>query len=551
MATNQGGQRNLSQRFHLELPFVAVTSWERSEEPNHESVVGFTVAANESSIIQSGVLFHSATFEQIQQSNVTVLLPFQKNVNREQVTFVAYPDSRLVDASAASGRFSSAVFTSESSNPKRWTQSDHLFTGNGGMVQVHLSPAPHQLIKPLTLFFRPRITTTVENRHLLRCVFWEEKVNSGSGGWSIDGCWLEGSRDGLEICHCNHLSTFTLLISRSEKELQSTVHGKILNFITLVGSLASILGLLLILATFAIFPSWRKPLGHKLLVQLSIALIILLITFIAGVDRVTNSEVCRVIAVTLHYFLLAAFCWMTVEAYNQYQRLVKVFGTYMPRFLLKATVLAWTVPLLPVIAVLIYDVDSYTGSEGYCWISPIVFYLAVLGPVVILFLINLTLFVLVIHSIATSGRGLRTNQPESKQAKEKFMASFMNFILLGMSWIFGFFAIGPTNSVVFSYLFCFSTTLQGFFLFVLYVGRDPSARQLWLKRFGAGKPESKGQSNKPKVTSSTGVNSSQAESFSTASAAVTESSASGSSVARGLKFGKRLRQPQREASTSV
>ncbi|XP_057369443.1 uncharacterized protein LOC130690463 [Daphnia carinata] len=557
MTTDQNGERNGSavQRFNLELPFVAVTSWERFKEHKDDSVIGFTVSTNEDSIVQSDALFNSATFEKIQESNVTVLLPFQNNVNdREQVVFVAYPDSRLVDASAASGQFSSAVFMSESSYPQRWRQSDHLFTGNGGMIQVKLFPPPYQLKKPLTLFFRPRIPTTAENRHLLRCVFWDEKINFGNGGWSTDGCWLEGSRNGMEVCYCNHLSTFTLLVSRSEKELQSTVHGAILNFITLLGSSASILGLLLILATFAIFPSWRKPLGHKFLVQLSAALIILLITFLAGVDRVGNSEACRLTAIFLHYFLLATFCWMTIEAYHQYQRLVKVFGTYMPRFLLKATVLAWTVPSVPVIIVLIYDVDSYTGSEGYCWIRPTAFYFAVLAPVIILFLINLTLFVFVVRSIAASGRGLRTNQSESKQAKEKFVASLMNFILLGMSWIFGFFAVGPTNSVIFSYLFCLTTTFQGFFLFVLYVGRDPSARQLWLTRFGFGKLDSDSQ-KKSKATSSAGGNSSHGESHSASSTAVTEStSASVSSNPHERKnkgINKGVRQPNQNITTSV
>ncbi|KAI9558880.1 hypothetical protein GHT06_015669 [Daphnia sinensis] len=555
---DQDGQRNVStlQRFNLELPFVAVTSWERSTEHKSDTVIGLTVSTDESGIVQSDALFNSATFEKIQESNVTALLLFQTAFNqREQVMFVAYPDSRLVDASAASGRFSSAVFMPESSYPPRWRQSDLLFTGNGGMIQVKLFPLPHPLTKPLTLFFRPKIPTTAENRHHLRCVFWDEKINLGNGGWSTDGCWLEGSRNGMEVCHCNHLSTFTLLVSRSEKELQSTVHGAILNFITLLGSSASILGLLLILTTFAIFPTWRKPLGHKFLVQLSAALVLLLIIFIAGVDRVDNSKGCRATAIFLHYFLLATFCWMTIEAYHQYQRLVKVFGTYMPRFLLKATVLAWTVPLVPVIIVLIYDVDSYTGSEGYCWIRPTVFYVAVLVPVIILFLINFILFVLVVRSIAASGRGLRTNQSESKQAKEKFVASLMNFILLGMSWIFGFFAIGPTNSVIFSYLFCITTTFQGFFLFVLYVGRDPSARQLWLNWFGFGKSDSNSQKKSKATASSTGGNYSHGESHSTTSTAVSDSvSTSVSSNSREQKnkgINKRLLQPQQEVSTSV
>jgi G protein-coupled receptor 64/G protein-coupled receptor 126 len=110
----------------------------------------------------------------------------------------------------------------------------------------------------------------------------------------------------------------------------------------------------------------------------------------------------------------------------------------------------------------------------------VAFYSAVLGPVAFLILINIVVFVFVVRSIIAAGRGLRTNQSESKQIKEKLLASFLNFVLLGLTWIFGFFSIGATNAVVFSYLFCVTSSLQGFIIFVLYVGRDPSARKQWI-----------------------------------------------------------------------
>jgi hypothetical protein len=36
---------------------------------------------------------------------------------------------------------------------------------------------------------------------------------------------------------------------------------------------------------------------------------------------------CTVIALLLHYFILAALSWMCVEAYNLYRDVVKVFNT--------------------------------------------------------------------------------------------------------------------------------------------------------------------------------------------------------------------------------
>lgn len=493
-------ENSTSHRFPVESQFIAAGSWDRVD--NDTDIIGFSVATKKNSIVRTSVLSLYPTSEEMEQYNTVVLLPFQHISEKEKVTFIAYPDARIIDASAASEKFASKVFMADKWQPDRWSQSKDLYTGNGGMVQVHLNPTPPRLQKPIKILFRPKFPTTEDKSQLLRCVFWNEQMNSGYGGWSTDGCWYNGTdQNGMEICLCHHLSTFTLLVSRSEKELQDTDHGKVLTIITLIGSSASILGLSLILATFIFFPPWRKSLGHKILFQFSSALIFLLLTFTLGVGYTENVIVCQIVAIFLHYFLLSGFCWMTVEAYHQYHRFVKVFGTYMPRFLLKASIFAWGLPIIPVASVLFYDVDSYSGSEGYCWLCPIPFYSAVLGPVAFLMIINLVIFVLVVRSIIAAGRGLRTNQSESKQTKDKLWASFLNFILLGLTWIFGFLAIGATNAVIFSYLFCVTSSLQGFIIFVLYVGRDPSTRKMWLELFGVGKSEIR--TVEPKTKSST------------------------------------------------
>nr|CAH0104256.1 unnamed protein product [Daphnia galeata] len=464
-------ENSTSHRFPVESQFIAAGSWDRVD--NDTDIIGFSVATKKNSIVRTSVLSLYPTSEEMEQYNTVVLLPFQHISEKEKVTFIAYPDARNNDASAASEKFASKVFMADKWQPDRWSQSKDLYTGNGGMVQVHLNPTPPRLQKPIKILFRPKFPTTEDKSQLLRCVFWNEQMNSGYGGWSTDGCWYNGTdQNGMEVCLCHHLSTFTLLVSRSEKELQDTDHGKVLTIITLIGSSASILGLSLILATFIFFPPWRKSLGHKILFQFSSALIFLLLTFTLGVGYTENVIVCQIVAIFLHYFLLSGFCWMTVEAYHQYHRFVKVFGTYMPRFLLKASIFWHGVyRSFPVASVLFYDVDSYSGSEGYCW------------------------------SIIAAGRGLRTNQSESKQTKDKLWASFLNFILLGLTWIFGFLAIGATNAVIFSYLFCVTSSLQGFIIFVLYVGRDPSTRKMWLELFGVGKSEIR--TVEPKTKSST------------------------------------------------
>ncbi|EFX70367.1 hypothetical protein DAPPUDRAFT_257207 [Daphnia pulex] len=210
------------QRTKLELPFMAAASWDHWNE--NETIMGFTITTNDNAIIKSTVLTSTASYADIQDSNVAAFLPFQQfDAGKEQITFSACPDTRLVDAFAASGMFSSPIFAYDLSQPDGWSRSEDLYTGNGGMIQVRLNPAPPRLHKPIQILFRPKSKTTEETKHLLRCVFWNEQMDSGNGGWSTDGCWYEGTdQNGMAICLCNHLSTFTLLVCRSEKELQST-----------------------------------------------------------------------------------------------------------------------------------------------------------------------------------------------------------------------------------------------------------------------------------------------------------------------------------------
>ena len=474
--------RPITQPFKKSDPFIATVSSNRMEGDS-ASVVG--LATNWNGINRSHLLFSNLTLEDFEQSDVAVHLPFQSS-HKEQITFITYPDTKLVHASA-----SAALYSPDSSQPGGSIKSDLSYTAVGGMIQVVMSSRPNRLTEPIKLFSRLKKNVSKADRHLLRCAFWDFRMNSGFGGWSVEGCWHEGSAHELELCRCNHLSSFTLLVSRSEEELQSTIHGSILNVVTFVGCSLSILGIFILLATFVLFPSWRKGSSHKLVVQLSLALLILYLTFLGGVNQVDENS-CRVTGAVLHYSLLASFSWMTIEAYYQYLRFVQVFGTYRPRFVLKASILAWGLPWIPVASVLIYDIDSYAGSTDgsqdrtYCFFQNegLIFYLAVMAPTIILLTVNFIVCVAVVKRIASVGRNLRTNQPKSKQAREKWTACFFNIVLLGLFWIFGFLSADATYSVVFHYLFCVTTTLQGFFLSVLYVGKDRNVRQLWLRRFG-------------------------------------------------------------------
>ena len=92
------------------------------------------------------------------------------------------------------------------------------------------------------------------------------------------------------------------------------------------------------------------------------ALMLLLIVFIAGAARTENLIGCRFVAVLLHYFVLATVMWMGVEGYNMYMSFVQVMATYQSKFMLKASAVAWGVPGVIVI-ITIASATSYYGNE--------------------------------------------------------------------------------------------------------------------------------------------------------------------------------------------
>ena len=84
----------------------------------------------------------------------------------------------------------------------------------------------------------------------------------------------------------------------------------------------------------------RQNKQANIIVALAIALLAVLILLLAGIERTGNPAGCRATALLLHYFLLSAFCWMAVEAYNLYVHLIKIFDTHVSHFMLKAIAFA-------------------------------------------------------------------------------------------------------------------------------------------------------------------------------------------------------------------
>ncbi|XP_042216059.1 uncharacterized protein LOC121862124 isoform X2 [Homarus americanus] len=430
------------------IGYMSMVEGQKEETVKQDSKVDFN--GSDAAIIFPRNLTH------IVATNSGKLAKMQTARKKLQLTFAVYRTSKL--------------FQDHISFPNHSVNS-HIIqaTYNGQVVK--------DLKEPIKIFFRPN-----KQGNDSKCVYWDFTKNSGRGGWSNTGCW-EGEPEGdLQVCFCNHLTCFAQLINYNDDELEG-VHALALDIITIIGCCLSIVSLLLVFTTFLLFKKWRRSLSNKILVNLSLSVFCSIVIFLAGINQTWNVILCRSVAVALHYFILASFGWMLVEAVHQYLKFVKVVGTYIPRFMWKASVSAWGAPVLPIIVVLVYDSTLYDSGHSnsdakICWMSSEGFMYAFLPPLVLTMTVNLIMFCLIIYG-ATCGRVRVTSTMSDKElVMSQLKMAICVFFLLGFTWIFGILAIWK-GRLLFSYLFCIFNTLQGFFLFLFHVFRERSARRLW------------------------------------------------------------------------
>ncbi|XP_063424376.1 uncharacterized protein LOC134708046 [Mytilus trossulus] len=310
------------------------------------------------------------------------------------------------------------------------------------------------------------------------CGYWNYDLYDTSGGWATDGCQLNKTEYGRYVCVCDHLTNFAVIVNIGGQD--NLVESLAMDIISWIGLILSIIGLSLTIVSFIVFKHLRKGRAQQTLFNLALSLLSFLIIFIVGIGQTQDLKGCIAVAVLLHYFILVAFMWMLMEGILQYLRFVKVLGTYIPNFILKTAVPAWGIPLIPVIIVLAYDHELYIGGNKACWMSLSAFYYAFVIPVGIIILANIIIFIMILKNLWGRPKGLQSNQSEKKRAMMNLRASLTVLVLIGLTWIFGFFTIEKA-SIVFQYIFTILNVFQGFIIFILFTAREKRVRQNWQK----------------------------------------------------------------------
>ncbi|XP_048832695.1 adhesion G protein-coupled receptor L2 isoform X10 [Brienomyrus brachyistius] len=343
-----------------------------------------------------------------------------------------------------------------------------------------------------------------ENYFNSNCSFWNYSERSMMGYWSTQGCKLLNANKTHTTCSCSHLTNFAILMGHREIAGKDAVHELLLTVITRVGIIISLVCLAISIFTFCFFrglQSDRNTIHKNLCVNLFVAELI----FLISIDMTEPRIGCSIIAGILHFFFLAAFCWMCLEGVQLYLMLVEVFESEYSRKKYYY-VSGYLVPAIVVGVSAAIDYKSY-GTKKACWLRVDNHFIwSFIGPVTFIITLNLvflliTLYKMVKHSTSlkpdssrleninnyrvcdgyynTDLPGYEDNKPF---IKSWVIGAFALLCLLGLTWSFGLFFLNE-SSVVMAYLFTIFNTFQGMFIFIFHCLLQKKVRKEYSKCF--------------------------------------------------------------------
>ncbi|KAI6196381.1 hypothetical protein M3Y94_01102300 [Aphelenchoides besseyi] len=285
--------------------------------------------------------------------------------------------------------------------------------------------------------------------------------------WSRNGCVLIETNKQTTKCSCSHLTSFAVLMDFTDSlavyngqfgQPKSAI-GIALDVITIVGCTTSIVCLFLCVLVFTIFRSLHSNIRVVIHRNLCLSLLAGELLFLFGIDKTESTEVCRSVAIGLHYFFLCSFLWCFFEGYQLYLMLIKVFESSRKHTELLYC-LGFVLPAIWVAISVFVEPNNY-GTDDYCWIN-------VQSPTIWAFLLPIGL--VIFFNITTLAIAFRTVL--SVQNRDRSLAlrvygwlkgSLTLCCLLGVTWVFGFLTAIQVVQPFFAFVFTILNSLQGAF----------------------------------------------------------------------------------------
>ncbi|XP_016890373.1 adhesion G protein-coupled receptor L3 isoform X11 [Cynoglossus semilaevis] len=297
------------------------------------------------------------------------------------------------------------------------------------------------------------------------CSFWSYSKKTMTGYWSTQDCRLLGTNRTHTTCSCTHLTNFAVLMAHVDVKNPDPVHDMLLDVITWVGILLSLVCLLISLFTFCFFRGLQSDRNtiHK---NLCISLFIAESLFLVGINRGDQPIACAVFAALLHFFFLAAFTWMFLEGVQLYIMLVEVFESEHSRrryFYL----VGYGVPALIVAVSAAVDYRSY-GTERICWLRLDTYFIwSFIGPATLIIMLNVIFLGIALYKMFHHTAILKPDSGCLDNIKSWVIGAIALLCLLGLTWAFGLMYVNE-STVVMAYLFTIFNSLQGMFIFIFH-----------------------------------------------------------------------------------
>ncbi|XP_063326100.1 adhesion G protein-coupled receptor L3-like isoform X9 [Pelmatolapia mariae] len=297
------------------------------------------------------------------------------------------------------------------------------------------------------------------------CSFWSYNKRTMTGYWSTQDCRLLGTNRTHTTCSCTHLTNFAVLMAHVDVKNTDPVHEMLLDVITWVGILLSLVCLLISLFTFCFFRGLQSDRNtiHK---NLCISLFIAESLFLVGINRGDQPIACAVFAALLHFFFLAAFTWMFLEGVQLYIMLVEVFESEHSRrryFYL----VGYGVPALIVAVSAAVDYRSY-GTDRVCWLRLDTYFIwSFIGPATLIIMLNVIFLGIALYKMFHHTAILKPDSGCLDNIKSWVIGAIALLCLLGLTWAFGLMYVNE-STVVMAYLFTIFNSLQGMFIFIFH-----------------------------------------------------------------------------------
>ncbi|XP_032440378.1 adhesion G protein-coupled receptor F5-like isoform X1 [Xiphophorus hellerii] len=325
-----------------------------------------------------------------------------------------------------------------------------------------------------------------------KCVFWNFTLFDGLGGWSDSGCSLLSHNSETISCSCNHLTSFSMLMS------PDIIEDENIKDITIIGVGISMASLVICLITEAL--TWKKIstnttsfLRHVSIINIAVSLLIANIWFIIGAYFTDDSKkkspaLCAVVTFFIHLFYLAMFFWMLASGLLLLYRTVFVFegGLSKTSMLVIGFVLGYAAPLVIAVTTMAVTVPShkYVRENHGCWLNweDSKALLAFVAPALVIVAINFLILLVVIYKMLR-----RREVRNAGQGKEQHVLVVIARSLavltpfFGLTWSLGIGTIiAPKNREI-NFAFTLCNSLQGCFIWVFGTLLDKKVRSETIK----------------------------------------------------------------------